>query len=139
LRQNEEFEALQQGVTNKQKMMQQQINRLNQEVLELKRVRDVLTKDYQISLHERLELGKADAEGKVTILTGTVEKLSHEVGDLRQELDQCKTKNHDLEQQMLQAVANAELARAELSAMKRQAELKALEEKTEEKKEEEEG
>lgn len=115
----EEFLALQQGVTNKQKHQQQRINRLEQEVLELKRARDVLTKDYQMTLKQNIELGKADADSKAALLASTVERLTNEVAQLRAEVEAGKSYGRDMEDKVQAAQSETDLMKAERDAAKR--------------------
>ena len=130
----DDFVALQQGVTNKQKQMQQRINRLEQEVLELRRVRDVLTRDYQESLQQRLDLVKSD--DKAALLGSSVEKLTGEVASLRQALEEANAKTRDWEAQALAAEHRADLLVAERDAARREADaaLAAAKEQQEEEK-----
>ncbi len=100
-----------QGVTNKQKMLQQRINRLEQELLEAKRARDVLTGEYRVTLNQVIELGKAD--DKSSSLSQTVASLSEEVLQLRKQLENSKTTASDFEAKLLSVQCQLDLASAE--------------------------
>ena len=116
----EEFLALQQGVTNKQKQLQQRINRLEQEVLEGKRARDVLQREYQVTLQQVIDLGKTD--DKAAPLAQTVARLSEEMGQLRAALEASAALARDWESKALAAQTATDLARAEKDAAVRAAE-----------------
>ena len=115
----EEFQALQQSVTNRQKMLQQKINRLEQEVLELKSVRDVLTKDYKNSLVDIINLTKADSDGKVQLLGQSLERMNGDLAELRKQVDESKERNRDFEEKLTKAMTDLDLAKAETNAVKR--------------------
>jgi DNA repair exonuclease SbcCD ATPase subunit len=110
----EEFLALQQGVTNKQKQLQQRINRLEQEVLEGKRARDVLQREYQVTLQQVIDLGKTD--DKAAPLSQTVTRLSEEIAQLKASLEVSSALGRDWEAKALAAQSAADLARAEKEA-----------------------
>jgi hypothetical protein len=106
----DEFLALQQGVTNKQKMLQQRINRLEQELLEIRKARDVLTREYQVTLQQVIDLGKAGADDKACSLTATVAQLSDNVEQLRKALEAAKALASDWEAKALLNQCQADLA-----------------------------
>ena len=92
-----EFAALQGTVTAKMKQRQQTINRLEQEVIELKNVRDVLTRDYEKTLRLNIELGKSDADQKAELLSERVEQMAADISALRIDLESSRNRARDLE------------------------------------------
>jgi chromosome segregation ATPase len=96
---DEEFVALQGCVTLKMKERQQTINRLEQQVLELKRVRDVLTRDYEKVLRLNTELGKGGGD-KAALLADTVERMAQEIAALRADLDASREHGRHLEEEL---------------------------------------
>ncbi len=116
----DEFLALQQGVTNKQKQLQQRINRLEQEVLEGKRARDVLQREYQVTLQQVIDLGKAD--DKSALLAQTVERQASELSELRAISEANASLAKDWETKALANQTACDLARTEKEAAVRAAE-----------------
>ena len=87
--------------------------------MELKTVRDELTRDYSASLSKSIALGKED--DKTRLLADEVEKLADTVKTLRAALEAAQTTGHDLEEKLVAKQAECDLLAAERDAAKREA------------------
>jgi chromosome segregation ATPase len=108
-----EFQTLQQSVSGRLKMQQQRINRLEQEVLEAKNARDVVTQELQKTLKQVIDMGKLDPESKASSLASTLERMEKEVEKLRKELETSKSAASDAEAKVCSLQTRLDLAEAE--------------------------
>lgn len=116
-----EYLALQTSVSNAHKARQQRINRQEQEILELRRARDVLTADYQRTLAQVIALGKETPEGRAASLAASVEALSAARDAALRERDLARNDARDATETVVALQGQLALAHAERDAIKRSA------------------